>query len=418
FGEEILQETNYYIENGLRHIRPYNFTFTTHAKGRWVGKKLIDIFKNEFSSSPVEYYINAIQNGKITVNNKIPSANTIVRDNDVIRNTVHRHEPPVTANPIQIIKMDDDIVVINKPASIPVHPCGRYRHNSVVFMLARDYGLQNLHTIHRLDRLTSGILIFARTLQKAQELEKQVRDRQIEKQYVCRVDGEFPTETIDCKEPIDVVSHKLGVCRVSPKGKSCQTIFQRLSYNGKTSLVKCIPLTGRMHQIRVHLQWLGYPIVNDPIYNHEAWGPNKGKAGHIDKDVDSIVLTLLQFHRHDNVIPKQVDEIKNLDSVDELDKDNSSSSSQNCENISQVRQHQDNKSESHITTEKIQASEDVNQSPMVSPLENNVHQDCVECRLTYKDPTPEEMVLWLHALKYKGPDWEFEAKLPEWSLDN
>ena len=49
-----------------------------------------------------------------------------------------------------------------------------------------------------------------------------------------------------------------------------------------------LPYTGRMHQIRVHLQWLGYPIVNDPIYNHEAWGPRKGKAGHIEKDIDSV----------------------------------------------------------------------------------------------------------------------------------
>lgn len=49
-----------------------------------------------------------------------------------------------------------------------------------------------------------------------------------------------------------------------------------------------LPYTGRMHQIRVHLQWLGHPIVNDPIYNHEAWGPRKGKAGHVEKDIDSV----------------------------------------------------------------------------------------------------------------------------------
>jgi hypothetical protein len=65
------------------------------------------------------------------------------------------------------------------------------------------------------------------------------------------------SEPVVCNEPIEVVSYKIGVCRVSPKGKECRTEFERLSYNGKTSVVLCRPHTGRMHQIRVHLQYLG-----------------------------------------------------------------------------------------------------------------------------------------------------------------
>lgn len=62
---------------------------------------------------------------------------------------------------------------------------------------------------------------------------------------------------IECKEPIEVVSYKIGVCKVSAKGKDCLTVFQKLGFNGKTSVVLCKPRTGRMHQIRVHLQYLG-----------------------------------------------------------------------------------------------------------------------------------------------------------------
>lgn len=62
---------------------------------------------------------------------------------------------------------------------------------------------------------------------------------------------------IECKEPIEVVSYKIGVCKVSAKGKDCTTYFQKLGFNGKTSVVLCKPRTGRMHQIRVHLQFLG-----------------------------------------------------------------------------------------------------------------------------------------------------------------
>ena len=73
-----------------------------------------------------------------------------------------------------------------------VHPCGRYRHNTVVFILAKEYNLKNLRTIHRLDRLTSGLLMFGRNPRKAREMEQQIRNRQVLKEYVCRVEGEFP----------------------------------------------------------------------------------------------------------------------------------------------------------------------------------------------------------------------------------
>ena len=73
-----------------------------------------------------------------------------------------------------------------------VHPCGRYRHNTVAFILAKEHNLRNLRTIHRLDRLTSGLLMFGRTQEKARQMEQQIRTRQVSKEYVCRVDGEFP----------------------------------------------------------------------------------------------------------------------------------------------------------------------------------------------------------------------------------
>lgn len=98
-------------------------------------------------------------------------------------------------------------------SQIQVHPCGRYRHNTVVFILAKEFNLKNLRTIHRLDRLTSGLLVrssgtllkgyfkltllflfqmFGRNPRKARDMEQQIRNRQVLKEYVCRVEGEFP----------------------------------------------------------------------------------------------------------------------------------------------------------------------------------------------------------------------------------
>lgn len=88
------------------------------------------------------------------------------------------------------VSLDPDS--IGFPFGPQVHPCGRYRHNTVVFVLAKEYNLKNLRTIHRLDRLTSGLLLFGRTPKRARLMEQQIRNRQVQKEYVCRVEGRFP----------------------------------------------------------------------------------------------------------------------------------------------------------------------------------------------------------------------------------
>ncbi|XP_069805831.1 pseudouridylate synthase RPUSD2 [Dendropsophus ebraccatus] len=298
FGDEHFRETESYIESGLRKVRPYYFDFETYCKGRWVGRSLLDVFSKEFRSEPLEYYRRAARAGRLRLNhNTVTELSVVLKDNDFLRNTVHRHEPPVTAQPLGILAESEDMVVVDKPSSLPVHPCGRFRHNTVIFILGKEHNMKELHTIHRLDRLTSGVLMFAKTSEVSKKMAELVRERKVEKEYVCRVCGEFPEETVTCEEPILVVSYKIGVCRVHPKGKASKTVFQRLSYNGRSSVVKCFPYTGRTHQIRVHLQYLGHPIVNDPIYNTEAWGPNRGKGGAINKTDEELLRTLIEEHK-------------------------------------------------------------------------------------------------------------------------
>lgn len=101
------------------------------------------------------------------------------QDNDFLRNRVHRHEPPVTAEPVRLLAENEDVVVVDKPSSIPVHPCGRFRHNTVIFILGKEHQLKELHPLHRLDRLTSGVLMFAKTAAVSERIHEQVRDRQV-----------------------------------------------------------------------------------------------------------------------------------------------------------------------------------------------------------------------------------------------
>lgn len=96
-----------------------------------------------------------------------------------MKNTVHRHEPPVVGKSLEVLVDDGEVLVVDKPASIPVHPCGRFRHNTVIFILGKERGISELHTVHRLDRLTSGVLLFARTLESSKKLDQLVRDRQV-----------------------------------------------------------------------------------------------------------------------------------------------------------------------------------------------------------------------------------------------
>nr|XP_033334779.1 RNA pseudouridylate synthase domain-containing protein 2-like isoform X1 [Megalopta genalis] len=421
FTDERYNETSYYVENGLRKVYPYYFTFTTFTKGRWVGEKILEVFAREFRAHPAEEYERCIRAGTLTVNYQKVDVDYRLRHNDLLANVVHRHEVPVTSEPITVIHMDEDVVVVNKPASIPVHPCGRYRHNTVVFILAKEYNLKNLRTIHRLDRLTSGILLFGRTPKKARQMEQQIRNRQVHKQYVCRVEGEFPEEEVVCSEPIEVVSYKIGVCKVSEKGKDCITRFKRLSYNGKSSVVLCKPQTGRMHQIRVHLQYLGYPVVNDPLYNHVVFGPQKGKGGNIEKTDEELVRDLISIHNAENWLGMDGDSEMSLfkpkldmeDRVLGNEKDGSPSSTPGLGEEEQQQQQE--------PSLKVTVGTQTGSEPPDSSFANDkmtVDPHCYECKVKYRDPKPSDLVMYLHAWRYCGPGWEYETPLPAWAASD
>ncbi|CAI8032883.1 RNA pseudouridylate synthase domain-containing protein 2 [Geodia barretti] len=407
FDDEIFAETSYEIRNGLRHVKPYYFSFTSHTKGRWVGSSVYEVFCREFQAEKPEYYEKAIRSGKVTVNDKRATMETVLHHNDLMVHRVHRHEPPVSADPLTILHLDSDILAINKPHSIPVHPCGRYRHNSVVFLLGKEHSLRNLHTIHRLDRLTSGLLLFARNLTTAQRMEQQIRERQVSKEYICKVHGKFPDEPVLCTEPIVIVTHKLGICRVDPAGKTCLTSFTRLSYDihKDTSILKCEPKTGRMHQIRVHLQWLGHPIVNDPLYCHPAWGPHRGRDGLGIRDMDQVISDIVKSNYNSQEAAVEATPtatpyktVHSVTPAPAIAKDE--------EKLPEKGEERED------TVEKTEFEDGLTSSGSDGSVPD---PDCTECGLVHPDPTPDQLMMYLHALRYAGLDWEYCADMPSWA---
>uniref|UniRef100_A0A4W5KBW4 Pseudouridylate synthase RPUSD2 n=1 Tax=Hucho hucho TaxID=62062 RepID=A0A4W5KBW4_9TELE len=440
FSKEHFDETTYYFEGGLRKVRPYYFDFKTYCKGRWIGKSLLEVFSSEFRAEPLEYYVMASKLGRIRLNETpVDDLSVTLRNNDFLRNTVHRHEPPVVGRSLEILEDNGEVLVVDKPASMPVHPCGRFRHNTVIFILGKERGICGLHTVHRLDRLTSGVLLFARTLEVSQKLDVLVRDRQLEKEYVCRVEGEFPEGEIICEEPILVVSFKVGLCRVHPKGKDCRTVFQRLSWNGHSSVVRCLPLTGRTHQIRVHLQFLGYPILNDPVYGSTAWGPQRAKGGLVGMSDDELLKAILEEHRlkeslHLLDIPDEgMVQVSNAQ-TDVYGKDaptpqpellprvcNSVSSDCTLSDIEQsANQVHSSPASPGAVPRPTDENGDQTESTESSHLAATNTKDplCSECKIVRPDPTEKELIMYLHALRYKGPDFEYSTRLPDWAKDD
>ena len=262
-----------------------------------------------------------------------------INQGDNITHRVHRHELPIYIHTVTSKSFIDilyntnsnknhslhSLIIINKPSSIPVHPCGRYKYNTITFRYSQYYN-QLLHPLHRLDKGTSGILLcttdttfatyFHTTLKSYSDVnynklerkltqsidpsstittssptdEKTSKDLIFPKVYLASVHGnfladsstipkdpqltrdKFNSEYVIVNKPIHCVNKCLGIYEVDTTkdatAKPALTLFRKVKYNlvSNTTLIQCDLYSGRTHQIRVHLKYLGYYIVNDETY--------------------------------------------------------------------------------------------------------------------------------------------------------
>lgn len=284
----------------------YFFTFRTQMREKWLGYTLLSLFTKFFPSRPSSYYEEAIRLGVIKINGKIQLCDYQVTINDLIEHTIHYHEPRLYS--LEILEVEDDYIIVNKPAGIACHPTGGYHKYTLTNFLYETHfkgrknfkeeeelkrekehlvqlnyekfskenlrriiqikndlkGRFKLGCVNRLDVLTSGIVII--TYNEAKRYHKMIEGKKIEKIYIAKVKGQFNEEEVICDGKIK----KYGILsRVEDGGKESLTHFKRLSYDGEYSLIECKPISGRSHQIRVHLKYLGFPILYDPIYNND-----------------------------------------------------------------------------------------------------------------------------------------------------
>jgi UPF0176 protein len=183
-------------------------------------------------------------------------------------------EPPVSSD-IRLVHEDEALIVIHKPAPLPLHPCGRFNRNTLQHIIQLAYQPQKPRPAHRLDANTTGLVVFTRTRAFASLLQPQFARGQVEKRYLARVQGHPPEDRFACDAAISDEPGDLGAREVDEENgleaRTEFTVLERLADG--TSLIEARPLTGRTNQIRVHLWELGFPICGDPVYL-----PNRGRG--------------------------------------------------------------------------------------------------------------------------------------------
>lgn len=216
-----------------------------------------------------------IREGRVKVNGyciKKPAI-LVPQDSDIKLDLTDLHKPKPKIN-VDVLYEDSNVVVANKPAGILTHSKGAYNPETSLADWLKDRPGYNFDEdndrggiVHRLDRATSGVVICAKNPSALAYLQKQFASRTTKKTYLAVIEGQLKNLEALIDIPIGRNPKNPKMFRPDPNGKSAQTHYKVIKIAGDHSLLELKPITGRTHQLRVHLNYLKHPIVGDSFYN-------------------------------------------------------------------------------------------------------------------------------------------------------
>jgi RluA family pseudouridine synthase len=269
---------------------PYDHYRPVTVPARCDGQRLLDTLCGVFPHLAAEVWQQRLGEGRI-----LNGAGEPVPGNQVVRaGERYRHKVPAVVEPnvnmqIEMLHEDEAVVVLNKPAPLPMHAGGRFYRNTLQHVLDTIYYPQKPRPSHRLDANTTGVVVVARTRHFAGQIQTQFARAEVEKVYLVRVNGHPAADEFICDAPISSDAGKLGSRTVDlDSGLPARTEFrvQRRIADG-TALLEARPLTGRTNQIRIHLAHCGLPVCGDPAY---LSGSRLGESQTLDVDAPPLCL--------------------------------------------------------------------------------------------------------------------------------
>ncbi len=218
---------------------------------------MVGIYKS-YNRSTIQKFI---ENGFVTVDGElVTKPNSKFEEGVKIELNVPEDLKNADVKP-DVIYEDENVIVVNKPEGLLSEAKGEYCPEKTL----ADFG----YVAHRLDRDTSGVMILAKSEEVQKFLKKQFQDRKVHKTYYAIVQGRPKLDEARIDLPLKRDLKRPTTFRVDAGGKASETFYKVLKSNDKYSLVELKPTTGRTHQLRVHMKYLGHPILGDPVYGEE-----------------------------------------------------------------------------------------------------------------------------------------------------
>lgn len=246
----VSEEENIRIDKYLASILDYSREYI----GKLIDAKLVLVNDREIKASY-----------KVCFNDEI-----VIHDEDM---KIEESIEPVKMD-LDIVYEDEYLMVINKPSGLVVHPgSGNYNNTLVNGLMYYTKNLSDIGgearpgIVHRIDKDTSGLLLVAKTNQVHELLAQDFKNKRIQREYIALLDGVFMQGSATIDAPIGRDKNNREKMAVVEDGKHAVTHMKVLKRYDKYTLVSCILETGRTHQIRVHMAYIGYPVHNDPVYS-------------------------------------------------------------------------------------------------------------------------------------------------------